>query len=231
MKAKYLLLAIGTLLLVSSITAQAQSSAPTSSQPQVEKVQDISPEKRALIKEFLEAIDIKKTSRAVFDATFNQMMQRMPETMWEAISASKDVQQMSGVEQQRLRDALKERTVLIAQKMKERLTQRLDFDQMMEDISTQIYAKYFNETELKDIIAFYKSQTGKRTLEVMPNLFAESMSASYERMSPILKDLETEITRDEAAKLDEMVTDILKSHHTTPARRGKTRKSQPKGNY
>lgn len=41
-----------------------------------------------------------------------------------------------------------------------------------------IYDKYFNEGELKELIAFYKGQTGRKLIKVMPLLMEDSMNAS-----------------------------------------------------
>lgn len=41
-----------------------------------------------------------------------------------------------------------------------------------------IYDKYFNEGELKELIAFYKGETGRKLIKVMPLLMEDSMNAS-----------------------------------------------------
>ena len=41
-----------------------------------------------------------------------------------------------------------------------------------------IYDKYFNEAELKELIAFYKGETGRKLIKVMPLLMEDSMNAS-----------------------------------------------------
>ena len=41
-----------------------------------------------------------------------------------------------------------------------------------------IYDKYFNDGELKELIAFYKGETGRKLIKVMPLLMEDSMNAS-----------------------------------------------------
>ncbi len=41
-----------------------------------------------------------------------------------------------------------------------------------------IYDKYFTETELKELIAFYRSTTGRKLIKVMPMIMEDSMKAS-----------------------------------------------------
>ncbi len=48
-----------------------------------------------------------------------------------------------------------------------------------------IYARNFSEKEVRDMIAFYQTETGRKTLTVMPKLMQESMQASMKIMSSI----------------------------------------------
>jgi hypothetical protein len=50
----------------------------------------------------------------------------------------------------------------------------------MLDNSAKIYARHFSEGEMHDMIAFYKSDTGKRVVAEMPALMRESMQMSVE---------------------------------------------------
>lgn len=45
----------------------------------------------------------------------------------------------------------------------------------IENMLIPIYLKYYSEKELDDIIAFYKSPTGKKMIESMPGIMQESM--------------------------------------------------------
>jgi hypothetical protein len=46
--------------------------------------------------------------------------------------------------------------------------------------TAKIYARHFSEGEMHDMIAFYKSDTGKRVVTEMPALMRESMQMSVE---------------------------------------------------
>lgn len=45
-----------------------------------------------------------------------------------------------------------------------------------------IYARHFSAQELRDMLAFYKSPTGQKTLQVMPQLTTEVFQMVVERM-------------------------------------------------
>jgi len=70
---------------------------------------------------------------------------------------------------------------------------------MKEDLA-KLYAKYYNEQELKDITAFYKTKTGKKVLQTMSNLTYEGQLLTRKRLMPHMKELKTIL--DKAAGLD-----------------------------
>jgi uncharacterized protein len=39
-----------------------------------------------------------------------------------------------------------------------------------------LYSKYYSEKNIDDMLSFYKSETGKRVIETMPNVVSESMA-------------------------------------------------------
>ena len=152
----------------------------------------------------------------------------MPEIVWQAVSDMKDIGELTPAEQQRLREEISESSLRMSRQMKERFTQRLDLQHLIEEISIQLYAKYFSDAELKDIITFYQSSTGKHATEIMPSLFAESIAMANQRMLPVVKDLMSEISSDETTKFQERVALILKSHHKTTTPQRKVRRPRPK---
>jgi uncharacterized protein len=53
-----------------------------------------------------------------------------------------------------------------------------------------VYAETFDESELRDLIAFYKSPLGKKLIARMPELTSKSMQISQSRIQAITPDLE-----------------------------------------
>lgn len=49
-----------------------------------------------------------------------------------------------------------------------------------------IYAKHFSAQEIQDMITFYKSQTGKKSIEKMPELMQESMILGQKMVQAVL---------------------------------------------
>jgi hypothetical protein len=64
--------------------------------------------------------------------------------------------------------------------------------EMMQDAPT-IYARYFSAQELRDMIAFYKSPAGVKSLQMMPKVMADVSSRMVPRMQVFQHDLITRI--------------------------------------
>jgi uncharacterized protein len=211
-----------------SLTASAQVTAPIVQQGQADKAQDVSPEKQALVKELLVAMDVKKNADAVLNGMFEQMEKQMPEIIWQALSEMKETSELTPTEQQHLRDEISASAIRTSRRFRELLAQRINFVQMTEKISSVLYAKYFSENELRDLVAFYNSSTGRRTMEIMPNLVVESMTRANERIMPVVKDLMSEISSSETTRLQTEITALAKSHHKAATPRSKSRQTRPK---
>lgn len=61
---------------------------------------------------------------------------------------------------------------------------KIDFGGLMRDAFVVIYAKYFTEEELADLVAFYSTPTGRKMVEVQGDLTREGMSAGVAIAGP-----------------------------------------------
>ncbi len=64
--------------------------------------------------------------------------------------------------------------------------------EMMKD-APAIYAKHFSAQELGDLLAFYKSPTGKKALQIMPTVMADVTTQMMPRMDTFQHDLNTRL--------------------------------------
>ena len=53
-----------------------------------------------------------------------------------------------------------------------------------------IYARHYTKSELQDILDFYNSPTGKKSLQLMPKIMAESMAITQNLMKSHQEELE-----------------------------------------
>lgn len=59
-----------------------------------------------------------------------------------------------------------------------------------------LYAKYFTESDLADLIVFYKSPVGMKTLSVMPQMMGEAMQQTSTMLGKKMEDLYAQVQRE-----------------------------------
>ena len=104
-------------------------------------------------------------------------------------------------EQDEFQKELIESQLRFSKRFRELYPKRVNMEQVIEEIYYPLYDKYFTENELKDIVVFYKSSTGKKFIEVTPQLFQESMRKSSELLNPKIIQLVNEIMQEEKERL------------------------------
>jgi hypothetical protein len=60
--------------------------------------------------------------------------------------------------------------------------EKIDYRQVVRDIYVPLYAKYFTEEQLADLVAFYKSPTGQRLVTALPAIERDAMQTAGEAM-------------------------------------------------
>jgi len=82
-------------------------------------------------------------------------------------------------------------------------TERLNFSTIIEAVYPPLYDKYFSEAELRQMVAFYRTPAGRKSIEVMPSLMQEAGHAVEAAVWPLSIGLIQEIVAEERAKLAE----------------------------
>jgi hypothetical protein len=177
--------------------------------------QTISPEKLRLIREMLEIASSKKTIDAMLKAQAEEMEKRMPEIIWQSVSNMKELESLTPEEREKMRSQLASSSVIAGRRMYALLMERIDFNKLIEDISVPLHDKYFTESELRDLLAFYKSPTGMRVIEVMPNLLAESIAQATDIITPKVADIMREIWEKETELAKKQIQATVKTKEST----------------
>lgn len=81
----------------------------------------------------------------------------------------------------------------LADHFRELIRQQIDFKAFTRDVMTQTYPKYFNDEDLEQIVAFYRSPTGQKMLASMPALMRDGARLGQEglgsKMESIVKQM------------------------------------------
>jgi hypothetical protein len=223
-------LKLGTALMILLLTCFALSQAQepaTTPKPEVVPKQEVSAEKRALIKQILDETNSQQNADAIFSAQFDEMIKQMPDIQWQAISSTDEFKRLTPTLQAEVRQKFDENLARVSKRVKELFLQRINMKQMVEDISYSVYDKHFTEAELRDLVAFYGSATGKKVIAEMPALFAESIAKGSEIIGPKVKGIIDEIEKEQTNDLSHEIDALLKSAPKPPPKKRTATRRRP----
>jgi hypothetical protein len=80
-----------------------------------------------------------------------------------------------------------------------RMSQDVDFEEILQQVYVPLYEKYFTESELREILAFQSSAVGRKAASLMPQLMQEGMAATIPLIQPIIMKIAEEVLREEQA--------------------------------
>jgi len=157
-----------------------------------------STKKQELVKELLVVTDSSNTATKIIESILTEMRKQYPRMIESLADADPD---LTPAQRQKIKTSSSESYVRFSKTLQERLTQRIDLGKVVSEISYSLYDKYFTEGEVADLISFYKTSTGKKTLSVLPQMYAESIQKTGEKLSPALTELIMEIVTEEKERL------------------------------
>ncbi len=190
----------------------------------------ISAEKRALITELLEIIELRKTADELHKGVMEQQRQISRDVILQNIEVNPEYKELSEPDREKLRKQMLENSDRTDQRVSELITERINFPALMEEISYQLYDKHFTEAEIRDLVTFYRSSTGRKATEVGPKLFAESMELTRIALQPKMREVITILTKEESERLSKEL-EALKAETEAakppPAKRRTNKRRKP----
>jgi hypothetical protein len=157
--------------------------------------QDEIPEsKRRVILELVEIFNQQTSVEQIVDTTLAQMETIFPQMMSSAADRRTDLSQK---EKEALREEAVEGYARFSARYRERVSKEVNFRKFQEEVSVPLYDKFFTEQELRDLIAFYRTPTGRKSLQVMPELLAESMQQAAAILGPQISRIVDEVIQEE----------------------------------
>jgi hypothetical protein len=154
----------------------------------------VSPQKKVLIKELLELTNAKNNAELMMQQSLLSMEAELPKLVAGMLANS-------GVEGDALKKQASDLALRISKRYRERFPQVINLSQVTEEITYSVYSKFYTEDELKDMISFFKTPTGKKTITLAPKVMAESMQLSNQMILPKVVQLIQEIAKDEITKV------------------------------
>lgn len=188
----------------------------------------ISSEKQALIRELLELTSSQKTIDAMFKAQADQVDKELPQLVWQAVSGMQELKSLTPAQREELRLKVLSSPLGPGKRMYELIQAKIDFHKLIEDISFPLYDKYFTDSELRDLVSFYKSPTGKKVIEVMPNLLTETINQTASAVLPRMTEIMTQIQKEETVRMEKEIQITVKTEEKPPKPTGRTPRRRPR---
>ncbi len=163
--------------------------------------QTITPQKRALIKELLVVTDAVKLAESTSQTMMAQMEQDFPRIMEMLLTQQAADNQLTDTQRKALLEDSGKSSLRMLKRFQEKALTAINFGELLETVSMELYDKYFTEDELKDMIAFYRTPTGKKTVQVMPKLVNDTMQKSTELVLPRIMSVLDELIKEEIKRI------------------------------
>lgn len=187
-------------------------------------------EKRALIAEFLDITQTRKVAVDVYREMMEQQRRISRDVISRTMETKPEFKELSEENQERVRKEILDNSERTDKRVYEMLEARLDFPKLIENISYQLYDKYFTEQELKDLVGFYHSPTGKKSIEVGPKLFSESMELTRISILPVMQEVIDVMAKQDSDRLNRELEAIKNEQPPAkprPTRRGSGKSRRP----
>lgn len=173
-----------------ALPSNTDDQTPSTTAPKT-KINPPSPRKAALIKELLLVTNQKKSAEQQLEAMLANMEETLPQVLAQIVGART---QLEGDE---LLQKVTATTQRMVKRYRELLPTRINFGEVTAEISTNLYAKYYTEQELQDLIDFYKTPTGQKAIATLPELTNEALKQSNALLLPEITQLVQEIMKEE----------------------------------
>jgi hypothetical protein len=142
--------------------------------------QDERTAKRALIAEVLDIIDAKALTQASFDIAFNKVM--------EAGAAE-------GEQSEEYKEEIEQMKVF-----RERLYNRIDYAKYAEEIYAPLFDEHYTADELRQLIAFYKTKAGQKSVRMLPELAIGGLMKGMTLLEQAARETAEELQKEETQK-------------------------------
>ncbi len=179
-------LALTIFMLICALSASAAAQTAASS------------EKQAVIKELVFLINGDNKMEEMMNAMVPQIQAQQDAAMKSMLDQRTD---LNAVERKALEDSLAVDKRYSVKRLMDKMTQKLDYNELINEIAYSVYDKYFTLEELRDLTVFYKSPTGQKSLKMMVPIMTDTMTAMQERVMPKMMLIIKEIMDEDKAEI------------------------------
>ena len=141
---------------------------------------EISASKRAFIEELLVQSAGAGTANEVAEMVLAELATVYGSLVDEVLASEPD---LSTSDRKLLRTELADFDTF-AKAFREQFEKRIDLQEIIEVVYVPLYDRHFEEAELREIVAFYRSPPGRKMIQVMPGLIVEGRNTTLALLQP-----------------------------------------------
>lgn len=183
-------LALTILLLTGALLAHVSAQTATST------------EKQTAIKELVALINGDNKLEEIMNATIPQLQAQQDATMKSMLDERTD---LNATERKALEDSLADNKKYSLKRFMDKMMQKINYNELINEIAYNVYDKYFTLEELRDLNAFYKTATGQKTLKMMAPISIDTMTAMNERVMPKMMNVIKEIMDEDKREIEQTI--------------------------
>jgi hypothetical protein len=157
----------------------------------------LTPEKKALIKELLSLTNASSNSEAIFNQLIGQMQEPLAGQASNMLREWIQAQNLPSAERKRMEAQVPGSAQRVANRIRSELPKRISFGELAEKVGFEIYDKHFTESEVKDLIAFYKTPAAQKFIRIAPQFMLDIAQMVKKSLDPELDKLIIEAFTDE----------------------------------
>ncbi|HEX9959880.1 MAG TPA: DUF2059 domain-containing protein, partial [Pyrinomonadaceae bacterium] len=101
-------------------------------------------------------------------------------------------------------------------RFKAKFISKLNYNEMMSEISYVVYDKHYTLEEIRDLVAFYKTTTGQKVLKTMSPVAEDAMKLTQERLLPKIPVIIQELMEEDRKEIEQQIN-TRKPKSKTPA--------------
>ncbi len=162
----------------------------------------VSSEKQAAIKELVFLINGDNKMEEVMNAMIPQLQAQQDA----ALKSSHDNQtDLTAAEKQALADTFASQRKYSVKRLMDKMMQKLNYNELINEISSTLLDKYYTLEEVKDLTAFYKTPTGLKSLKMMAPMMTDTMLAMQEKVMPKMMIVMKEIMEEDKAEIEQKI--------------------------
>jgi hypothetical protein len=157
-------------------------------------------EKQVAIKELVFLINGDNRMEDLMKVMTAQMQSAQEETVKSMLEARTD---LNAADKKELENALLGDKKNSYERFQNKLMQKLNYNEMMNEIASASFDKFYTLEEIRELTAFYKSPVGQKSLKMMPAVMAETMQTVQEKLMPKMMVIIKEIEDENKAELEQ----------------------------